>query len=215
GGGVHVELEGVGAGLQRLPHGEQRARRRLPCTALVGIVEDPSPHPRVVHARQRTPVGWAVVLDHLFLDAIAAMRSALESALLERHAAEEHLQADVLLGDLTWETSYSLPGEGLLPRVRVDVTLDWSTWSQTAYRSWVIGEPADEPPELMIELAVRLGRLRSQPDLATVLAVLPETGPMVGSDPLERSAPALEVQHDGNLDVIEAAIEVSYEGIYV
>src|SRR5581483_3839608 len=117
GGGVHVELEGVGAGLQRLPHGEQRARRRLPCTALVGIVEDPSPHPRVVHARQRTPVGWAVVLDH--------------------HAAEEHLQADVLLGDLTWETSYSLPGEGLLPRVRVDVTLDWSTWSQTAYRSWV------------------------------------------------------------------------------
>ena len=155
------------------------------------------------------------MLDHLFLDAIAATRSALESALLERHAAEEHLQADVLLGDLTWETSYSLPGEGLLPRVRVDVTLDWSTWSQTAYRSWVIGEPADEPPELMIELAVRLGRLRTQPDLATVLAVLPETGPMVGSDPLERSAPALEVQHDGNLEVIEAAIEVSYEGIYV
>lgn len=155
------------------------------------------------------------MLDHLFLDAIAAMRAALEGALLERHAAEEHLQADVLLGDLTWETSYSLPGEGLLPRVRVDVTLDWSTWSQTAYRSWMIGEPADEPPELMIELAVRLGRLRSQPDLATVLGVLPENGPMVGSDPLERSAPAVEVQHDGNLDVIEAAIEVSYEGIYV
>ncbi|MBV8692884.1 MAG: hypothetical protein JOY57_14575 [Actinobacteria bacterium] len=155
------------------------------------------------------------MLDHLFLDAIAAMRSALEGALLERHAAEEHLHADILLGDLTWETSYSLPGEGLLPRVRVDVTFDWSTWSQSAYRSWMIGEPADEPPELMIELAIRLGRLRAQPDLTTVLAILPETGPSVGADPLERSAPAVEVLHDSDLEVVEAAVEVSYEGIYV
>ena len=39
---------------------------------------------------------------------------------------------DVLLGDVTWETSYGLPGEGLPPRVQADLTLDWPTWAQTA-----------------------------------------------------------------------------------
>ena len=62
------------------------------------------------------------MLDHVFTDAIGALRDAFESALLERQAFEERFQADVLLGDLTWETSYSLPGEGLPPRVRADIT---------------------------------------------------------------------------------------------
>lgn len=43
-------------------------------------------------------------------------------------------QVDVLLGDVTWETSYGLPGEGSPPRVQADITLDWPTWSQTADR---------------------------------------------------------------------------------
>ena len=42
------------------------------------------------------------MLDHVFTDAIGALRDAMENALLERQAFEEHFQADVLLGDLTW-----------------------------------------------------------------------------------------------------------------
>ena len=42
------------------------------------------------------------MLDHVFTDAIGALRDALEKALLERQAFEERFQADVLLGDVTW-----------------------------------------------------------------------------------------------------------------
>ena len=71
------------------------------------------------------------MLDHVFTDAISALRDAFEAAFLERQAFEEHFQVDVLLGDLTWETSYGLPGEGQPPRVVAHVTFDWPTWSQT------------------------------------------------------------------------------------
>ena len=91
------------------------------------------------------------MLDHVFTDAIGALRDALEKALLERQAFEERFQADVLLGDLTWETSYGLPGEGLPPRVRADLTLEWPTWSQAAYRSWYIEEELTELPRIDIE----------------------------------------------------------------
>ncbi|MEX0767412.1 MAG: hypothetical protein WD029_02965, partial [Microthrixaceae bacterium] len=86
------------------------------------------------------------MLDHVFTDAIGALRDAMENALLERQAFEERFHTDVLLGDLTWETSYGVPGEGLPPRVRADLTLEWPTWSQTAYRSWYIEEELPEAP---------------------------------------------------------------------
>ena len=69
------------------------------------------------------------MLDHVFTDAIGALREALENALLERQAFEERFQTDILLGDTTWETTYGLPGEGLPPRVRADISLLWPTWS--------------------------------------------------------------------------------------
>ena len=72
------------------------------------------------------------MLDHVFTDAIGALRDAFEGALLERQAFEERFHTDVLLGDMTWETSYGLPGEGLPPRVQADITLTWPTWAQTA-----------------------------------------------------------------------------------
>jgi hypothetical protein len=150
----------------------------------------------------------------MLLSAIGALRRALENSLLERHAAEEHLHVDVLLGDVEWETSYSLPGEGLLPRVRVDIALTWSTWSQSAYRSWTIGEPGEDPPDLLVELAIRLQRLRAAPDLAVVLAQMPESSPALGADALERAAPSVEVAYDGDLGVVEAAVEVPYEAVY-
>ena len=115
--------------------------------------------------------------DHVFTDAIGALRDAFENALLERQAFEERFQADVLLGDLTWETSYGLPGEGSPPRVQADITLNWPTWAQTAYRSWYIGEPFEEGPRIEIEIVLRLQRLAQAPDPGSVLAVLPENSP--------------------------------------
>lgn len=154
------------------------------------------------------------MLDHVFTDAIGALRDILEKAFLERQAFEERFQVDVLLGDTTWETSYGLPGEGLPPRVQADLTLDWPTWAQTAYRSWYIGEPIDEPPRIEIEVVVRVQRLASMPDVKAVLAVLPEHSPPIGSERLERSNPTVEMSFDSDLEPRDWALEVSYEGSY-
>jgi hypothetical protein len=155
------------------------------------------------------------VLDHVFTDAIGALRDVFENNLLERQAFEERFQADVLLGDLTWETSYGLPGEGLPPRVRADITLDWPTWAQTAYRSWYIGEEFDEGPTIQIEIVLRIQRLSQEPSPQAILAVLPEESPAIGSLPLERSAPTVEVLWTHDLDDRQWAVEVSYEGLYM
>lgn len=154
------------------------------------------------------------MLDHVFTDAIGALRDALERAFLERQAFEERFQSDVLLGDLSWETSYSLPGEGNPPRIRCDITLDWPTWSQTAYRSWYIEEEFSEPPRIDIEIVLRVQRLASTPDPAPMLAVLPDESPAVGDEVLRRSGPTVEATYGGDLTDVEHGIEVSYDGSY-
>jgi hypothetical protein len=142
------------------------------------------------------------MLDHVFTDAIGALRDTFEKALLERQAFEERFQVDVLLG------------EGLPPRVQADITFDWPTWAQTAYRSWYIGEPTDEAPRIEIEIVMRIQRLASMPDVKPVLAVLPETSPPIGSERLERSAPSVEIAFNNDLEAEDWALEVSYEGSY-
>ena len=117
------------------------------------------------------------VLDHLLVDLIGTIRSSFDRALLQRQAVEERFQVDVFLGDVSWETSYSLPGEEQPPRVRADVSVDWPTWSQTSYRSWSIGEPPDELPEVVIEVALRVQRMAEAPDTEKVMTALPATGP--------------------------------------
>ncbi|MEI2816974.1 MAG: hypothetical protein V9E99_11045 [Microthrixaceae bacterium] len=154
------------------------------------------------------------MLDHVFTDAIGALRDALERALLERQAFEERFQADVLLGDLTWETSYSLPGEGVPPRIRCDVTLEWPTWSQTAYRSWYIDEEFVDPPHIDIDVVLRIQRLATPAEPKAVVEVLPLESPPIGRERLHRSGPTLEATHGDELDDVEYAIEVSYEGSY-
>jgi hypothetical protein len=157
------------------------------------------------------------MLDHVFLGVIGAVRRAFEGGempLLERQAFEERFQVDMLLGDQTWETSYSLPGESMPPQVRADLTLDWSTWSQSSYRSWTIGEPSEDPPEILIEVVFRVQRLAEAPSLQTVLGVLPEESAPIGPDVLERAGPSLEEVYDRELHVAERAVEVSYEGMY-
>jgi hypothetical protein len=154
------------------------------------------------------------VLDHVFTDAIGALRDAFEGAMLERQAFEERFNVDMLLGDMTWETSYGLPGEGLPPRVQADITLTWPTWAQTSYRSWYIGEQLDEAPRIDIEIALRVQRLAESPDAAALLAVLPEKSPSIGRDHLERSGPTIEAAFPVDLETAQYAIEVSYEGSY-
>jgi len=160
------------------------------------------------------PLASRSVLDHVFMDAIGALRDAFENALLERQAFEERFQVDVLLGDVTWETAYSLPGEGQPPRVLAEISLDWPTWSQTAYRTWYIGEPFTEPPEIDVEIVLRIQRLTKAPEPAAVLSALPPDSPSLGDETLTRAPPVVEQLYDEDLSPSGAAVEVSYEGVY-
>jgi hypothetical protein len=159
------------------------------------------------------------VFDHLLVDVIATVRDSFDRALLQRQAVEERFQVDVFLGDVSWETSYSLPGEEQPPRVRADVSVDWPTWSQTSYRSWSIGESPDELPEAVIEVALRVQRLAEAPDTEKVMAALPAHGPLADPADLERTATTIEQVHtdaDGGEASAEGglrwAVEATYEG---
>ena len=155
------------------------------------------------------------MLDHVFTDAITALREAFEGAFLERQAFEEHFHVDVLLGDLTWETSYGLPGEGLPPRVVAHITFDWPTWSQTAYRRWYVDEVFEEPPAIEMEIVFRVQRLAEQPEPAAFLAVLPSRSPDIGNESMERTGPTVEVAYDEDASqAAQFAIEITYEGLY-
>jgi hypothetical protein len=155
------------------------------------------------------------MLDHIFTDAIGALREAFEAAFLERQAFEEHFQADVLLGDLTWETSYGLPGEGLPPRVVAHITFDWPTWSQTAYRRWYVDEILEQLPAIEIEIVLRIQRLSEQPSPTLVADIAPDTSPLIGDGRLERVGTTVEITYADEPDEPpQYAMEVTYEGLY-
>jgi hypothetical protein len=159
------------------------------------------------------------MLDHVFTDAISALRDAFEAAFLERQAFEEHFQSDVLLGDLTWETSYGLPGEGEPPRVVAHITFDWPAWSQAAYRQWYVEEELERRPAIEIEIVLRVQRLAEPPDPATLYGAMPELSPLLGDDRLERAGLTTEVAHPDPADAdpgasTEYAVEITYEGLY-
>jgi hypothetical protein len=155
------------------------------------------------------------MLDHVFTDAIGALREAFEAAFLERQAFDEHFQVDVLLGDLSWETSYGLPGEGQPPRVVAHVAFDWPSWSQTAYRRWYVDEVLERLPAIEMEIVFRVQRLAGQPDPAIVRPFTPETSPLIGDERLERVGATVEIAFiDEEPDTPEFAIEITYEGLY-
>ncbi len=159
------------------------------------------------------------MLDHVFTDAISALRDAFEAAFLERQAFEEHFQADVLLGDLTWETSYGLPGEGEPPRVVAHITFDWPAWSQAAYRQWYVEEELEKRPAIEMEIVLRIQRLSEPADPSVLYATVPEQSPLVGDDRLERAGLTSETSHpDTDVDPLdlrtEYAAEITYEGLY-
>ena len=153
------------------------------------------------------------MLDHVFSDAIGSLREALESARLERQTLEERLQTDVLLGDLTWVTSYSMPGEGDPPRVRCDLTLEWPTWSQTSYRNWYLEGELAEPHEITVEIVLRLQQLELAPSPLDVMASLPPEPPSLGELELERSGTTVETIYD-ELENPSWALDVTFEGTY-
>jgi hypothetical protein len=159
------------------------------------------------------------MLDHVFTDAISALRDAFEAAFLERQAFEEHFQSDVLLGDLTWETSYGLPGEGQPPRVVAHITFDWPAWSQAAYRQWYVEEELERRPAIEMEIVLRVQRLADPPDPEALYEAVPERSPLIGEDRLERAGMTTEIAHPDlavePADVTtEYAAEITYEGLY-
>jgi hypothetical protein len=155
------------------------------------------------------------MLDHVFTDAISALRDAFEAAFLERQPFEEHFQADVLLGDLTWETSYGLPGEENPPRVVAHITFDWPSWSQTAYRQWYVEEVLDRLPAIEIEIVFRVQSMATPLDPARVYAITPDVSPLIGDGRLERAAVTAEIAYgDAEGGTPEHALEATYEGLY-
>jgi hypothetical protein len=155
------------------------------------------------------------MLDHVFTDAISAMRDAFDAAFLERQPFEEHFQSDVLLGDLTWETSYGLPGEENPPRVVAHITFDWPSWSQTAYRQWYVDDTLERLPAIEIEIVFRVQNLAAAVDPAAVFAVAPAVSPLIGGGRLERVGVTAETAWaDPEEPAAEHAVEATYEGLY-
>lgn len=154
------------------------------------------------------------MLDHVFTDAIGALRDALEEALLVRLAADEHFQHDLLTGDTTWETSYGLPGEGTPARVRADVTLDWPTWSQSAFRTWLRSEEPDEDPRIEVSIVLRVQDLAALPGPGDVMTALPDESAPIGDTRLGRTAPTVETAYTESLEATGHAIEFGFEGSY-
>ena len=157
------------------------------------------------------------MLDHVFTDAIGALRDAFTDAMLERQPGEERFQTDVLAGDVSWDDAYALPGEGMPPRVCAEVSCVWSTWSQAAYLSWYAGDGYVEPPRIEIKILLRAQCLTSAPEATAVLGVLPAASPDIGAEPLQRAATRLEALYaDDPLDAeaTEYAIDIGYEGGY-
>ncbi len=158
------------------------------------------------------------MLDHVFTDAIGALRDAFESAFLERQPFEEHFQSDVLSGDLTWETSYGLPGEGEPPRIVAHITFAWPAWSQAAYRRWYVEDELAEQPAIEIEVVLRVQHLAAEVSPTQIHTTLPSHTPDIGTERLERSGLTSETTHpdpDDPLDLTpQFAVEVTYEGLY-
>jgi hypothetical protein len=155
------------------------------------------------------------VLDHVFTDAIGALRDAFSNAFLERQAFEEHLHSDVLLGDLVWATSYGLPGEGQPPRVVAHITFTWPSWSQATYRAWYVEEIYHEAPVIEMEIVFRVQRLASAPDTSLIAGVAALSSPRLGGEHLSRESISSEIiSATDTTRAVEHAAEIVYHGAY-
>lgn len=154
------------------------------------------------------------MLDHVFLDVVNVLERALDDSLLQRSRHEDRLLTDMLSGDVVWETSVSLPGDGHPPLVLADLTLDWSTWSQSAWRSWAMGEPIEEPPDIGMEVVLRLQRLAETPETAALLEVIDglERRVPVEIEVFERVGTVVHRELENAAGPAGTAVEVTFEG---
>ena len=104
------------------------------------------------------------MLDHVFTDAISALRDAFEAAFLERQAFDEHFQVDVLLGDLSWETSYGFRARANRLESSPTSTSTGRAGARPPYRSWCVDEVLDRQPAIEMEIIFRVQRLIAQPN---------------------------------------------------
>ena len=170
----------------------------MPFLRLASVYREP--RPTALSPHWLNAVASDGMLDHVFTDAISALRDAFESAFLERQAFEEHFQSDVLSGDLTWETSYGLPGEGEPPRVAAHITFEWPAWSQAAYRHWYLEEILERRPAIEIEIVLRVQQLTEPADPEVIYSTIPAMSPLIGDDRLERAGMTAEVAHPDPAD---------------
>ncbi|HMC51867.1 MAG TPA: hypothetical protein VKI64_03825, partial [Acidimicrobiales bacterium] len=72
----------------------------------------------------------------------------------------------------------------------------------------------EEPPELILEVGIRIQRLVSPPDVRMVLKLLPEETPALGSgsEALERAEPTVEQLFSKPPEASECSLDVTYEG---
>ncbi len=154
------------------------------------------------------------MLDHILLDIAGAIRATMENAMLERSSIEERFQVDVWLGDISFETSYSLPGEANPPKVRADLSFEWPTWSQSAYRSWAIGESEGDKPEFTLQLALRIQRLSERPDMADISGTAPLSSPVMLEGIIELTSISVEESLEMEEGNTECAVEFLYESSF-
>ncbi|NNE75395.1 MAG: hypothetical protein HKN26_17155 [Acidimicrobiales bacterium] len=153
------------------------------------------------------------MLDHIFSDVISSLREVIESVGLERTVVDERFQSDILLGDLTWSSSYALPGESTPARARLDLTAQWTAAAQAAYRQWVDGDDPPTSPTIALDVAFRLQEQPEPPDVAALHQTLPIDSPPLGDDTLRRADPTIETIYGADLTAAPSyAYEVAYEG---
>ena len=156
------------------------------------------------------------MLDHAFLDTIAAVQTSFEVALLERAAGEEQFQSDLLMGDLSFDTSYTLPGsaDGRAHHasIAVDAALLWNTFSQSALRSVMIGEEPEEAPVVGLEITFRVRHMSTPPEVAGVLATL-QRQPMLSLGGVKLAGPRamLTTTYSPNGDTESSILSVSFD----
>ncbi len=152
------------------------------------------------------------MIDHVFDDLIDAMHQSFDSAMLEQLPNQEHLLLDFFIGDIHYENSYALPGEVNPSNLRVDINLEWPVWSQSIYRSWLIGASEPEPLEVGIELVIRAVNMTAPAQTGTVLTALDERSSPSLAFLLERSSVVTSENSSGEDLRSEFELEVGFDG---
>lgn len=143
------------------------------------------------------------------------MHQSFDSAMLEQLPNQEHLLLDLFLGDIHYENSYALPGEVNPSNLRVDINLEWPVWSQSIYRSWLIGASEPESLEVGIELVIRAVSMAAPAPTGSVLGTLDERSSPALAFLLERSSVVTSENTLGEDFPNEFELEVGFDGSLV